>query len=389
MSPKRSVFLVPCLCSLVLALAFSARPAAADGNMIANPGFEESLGNHPWMPAGWDTSRAGFSWVFFGRDTLSPHSGQYSASVANVSAMFTMSHNWHQMFLVGSELWGKDLVFSIWTRSLGVNGRAYIKLEAYRDTITKMAKIWDVSRDAAAQRLEIAVVDDPMMDLAWKRQVFSEPETDWVRREVRIFVPPSSNVVFVRCGLIGTGQVMLDDASLTVEPAAPAPEPPLRTNLLADPGFEGSGNDWEYSLPPYPDMKAERQSEVVHSGKSALRMTSPPTAIVPGKAGVAQVISNRALAGKRVRFTGWIKTDSLKSSAFLKVHCHAVRGQVQDASVQVLSGTNDWTQAVIEMDLPQDAYSLWLWFTYTAPAAGRVYFDDASFTVVGKATTKL
>ena len=28
-------------------------------------------------------------------------------------------------------------------------------------------------------------------------------------------------------------------------------EPPLNTNLLADPGFEGEGNEWEYSMPPY------------------------------------------------------------------------------------------------------------------------------------------
>ena len=104
--------------------------------------------------------------------------------------------------------------------------------------------------------------------MAWKRQFFSDQETPWVKRQVRVFVPPTSNVVFVRCGLIGTGQLVIDDASLTAEPAEPATELPLNTNLLADPGFEKHDvNGWEYSLPPYAEMYAEPDSQIVHSGR--------------------------------------------------------------------------------------------------------------------------
>jgi hypothetical protein len=289
---------------------------------------------------------------------------------------------------VGRELWGKDLVFSIWTRSIGVEGRAYIKLEAYRDTISKMSKIWNIDRDTAAQRLGIGALDDPIIDLGWKRLYFSDPETDWVRREARVYVPPSVNMVYARCGLIGTGQLMLDDASLTGQPALPAPEPPLRTNLLVDPGFEGDGNAWEYSLPPYPDMKAERETVYVHSGKASLGMSSPPEAMVQGRAGVSQVVGNRSLAGKRVRFSGFIKTDSLMSDAVLKLYCHTQHGVVQEVAITSFSGTMDWGKSSVEMDVPPDTYELWVWFSYTAPAKGRVYFDDASLEVLGRATAK-
>src|ERR1700752_1080761 len=107
---------------------------------------------------------------------------------------------------------------------------------------------------------------------------------------------------------------MLDDASLTVDPAQPPPPIAGGVNLLTDPGFEGDGNDWEYSLPPFPDMRADRDSNGVHSGKYSIRMSSSPTANLQGKSGVCQVVYNRNLSGKRLRFTGYIKVDSLKTS---------------------------------------------------------------------------
>ena len=198
----------------VLSLSLAADASAKPRNLLANPGFEtppvmtlrtpegrDTTLEHPWMPSAWDTSRAGLPSVFFGRDTFLVHSGTFSASVANVSSLFPMAHNWSQRVLVGKEAWGKDLVFSVWTRSNGLEGRAYVLLQAYRDTISKMAVEWNVDRDMAARRLNINRVDDPLIDLGWKRQNFIEQETPWVRREVRVYCPPSVNIVFVRVGM--------------------------------------------------------------------------------------------------------------------------------------------------------------------------------------------
>jgi hypothetical protein len=370
------------VCLAVAAVGAQAAPA----NLLHNPGFEESLPDHPWMPAGWDTSRAGLSSVFFGRDTLLAHSGSYSVSVANASALYPLAHNWSQSLQVGPELWGKDLVFSVWTRTMGLEGRAYIKAEVYRDTIGKMAAIWNTDRASAGKRLMLPPIDDPILDLGWRRVFFSDPETEWVRREVRVHVAPSVNMAHVRLGLLGTGQLMVDDASLTVEPARPPAEAPVNTNLLADPGFEGDGNSWEYSLPPYADMRADRDTVVKRTGNVSLAMTSPPVAMVAGKAGVSQVLDARPLAGKRIRLTGYIKCDSLQNSAFLKLYSHGIGGIQENVSVWTCSGTQDWHEADVELDVPNDAYEVWAWFSYTAPTRGRVWFDDASLVVTGKAT---
>jgi hypothetical protein len=183
-------------------------------------------------------------------------------SLANLSVLFPMGHNWSQALLVdstavGRKMWGKDLVFSVWTRSIGIEGRAYILLQAYRDTISKMSMIWGVDRDAAQRRLNIKPVDDPLIDLGWKRQFFTANETQWVRREVRVYCPPSVNVIFVRLGMQGTGQVMFDEASLTVEDPLPAKAPAPGENLLAEPGFEDDGAAWEFSIPAYRGMRID------------------------------------------------------------------------------------------------------------------------------------
>lgn len=356
---------------------------SAGKNLLINPGFEDALTHHPWMPAGWDTSRAGLQTVFFGRDSFLVHSGDFAVSVANVSSVWPLAHNWSQTMPIPRSWWGKDIMFSVWTRNVGVAGRGYALVQAFRDTLTKVALQQKVSRDSAERMLNIKKADDPLLELGWQRAFFSDAETEWVRREVRIFIAPSTNVLFVRCGLLGTGQVIFDDAMLTLEPAAPPAPLPLHTNLLKEPGFESGGDGWEYSLPPYQGLRAVIESTVVHSGHAAVMITGGDDGWIQARAGVCQVLGNRNLAGKRVRLSGYVKTDSLKGIAYLKLYAHTLHGVEQAEPSGAYSMNTDWTLASAEMDVPEDTYELWGWFTYNAPVEGIVYFDDASLEVLG------
>jgi hypothetical protein len=361
---------------------FVPAPDAAPVNRLTNPGFEAGMPQHPWMPAGWDTSRSGLSTVFFGRDTLLAHGGQYAVTVANVSALWSFSHNWSQTILVNRDDWGKDAVFSVWTRSTGIEGRAYVLIQAYRDTVTRLARERGFSRDSMAHILNVKPIDDPLYDLGWKRQQFSEGETDWVRREVRIFVPPLTNVLFVRCGLIGTGQLMLDDASLRFEPARPAPPVRPNVNLLADPGFEEGGLAWEFSLPPYKNMVGRLDTVITHSGKRSAFFTGGEDAYIAAHAGPCQAIPNRNLAGKHLRMTGWFKTDSLNGNCYVKFYFNTLHGIEHPPTFMALSGTKDWAETVFEADAPKDTYEVWVWYCYDAPTEGRMWVDDCSLMVV-------
>jgi hypothetical protein len=373
----------------LLAIAAAAPVIAApapSGELLQNPGFEAPLEDHDWMPAAWDTSLTALPTVYFGRDTFLVHGGRYSVNVANSSTLVPTWHNWNQAIIVGPELWGKDLVLSVWTRSNGLQGRAYIMLQAYRDTIGKMAKTWGLPRDPAGKRLGINKLDDPILNLGWRREYFSDPETDWVQREVRVFVPPTVNMIYVRCGLVGTGQVIFDDASLRAETARPAPVAGAGRNLFADPGFEGDGNGWEYSLPPYAGQRVDRDTTVAHSGRAAVRYSSGIEGLVQARAGACQVLG-REVAGKRLRLSAWVKTDSLRlGSAFLRIYSNSLsRGVLQSDPGESLSMTHDWTRLSVELDVPEDVFVTWAWLAYTAPAKGLVWYDDASLEIVGPA----
>src|SRR5262245_56580063 len=82
------------LAGAMIASVQPASPLAASRNLLPNPGMEEPLPDHPWMPAGWDTSVSGLPTTFFGRDTFLVHGGRYAVSVATVSTLLAMAHYW-------------------------------------------------------------------------------------------------------------------------------------------------------------------------------------------------------------------------------------------------------------------------------------------------------
>lgn len=386
----RALVALPLLAAgLILAATVQAQSRAASRNLLSNPGFEQSLPGHDWLPAGWDTSQAGIPTVFFGRDSFLVRTGHFAVNVANTSTIFPMAHNWSQTLPVGREAWGKVARFRVWTRSNGVQGRAYIMVQAYRDTITVKAVEWKVDREEARKRIGINKVDDPLMDLGWARTQFDDELTGWVEREAAVFVPPLTNVLFVRAGIFGTGMLLVDDASLTFEPAPPAKKLAAGTNLLADASFEeGSALKWEIAIPPYEGARIDVDSTVARSGRRSVRLSRMHDGLVQTRMGVCQPFG-RELAGKRVRASAWFKGDSLRSTAYVKLWAQAPGfGLESSPTRELLSDTFDWTESVAEFDVPPGTEMMWAWYLVNAPAAGTLWIDDAKLEILGDTPRK-
>jgi hypothetical protein len=388
--PFRALFAVVSRALPALALAATLAPgvahAAPPKSLLLNGDFERTLAGHPWMPAGWDTSTADLPTVFFGRDTFLVHGGRWAVNVANTSVAFPMWHNWNQTLLVGKEAWGKTATLKVWTRSNGVEGRAYILLQAYSDTASKMGRIWGVDHDEALRRLGIGKIDDPFLDLAWKRVSFDDALTDWVEREAKILIPPGTNVVFVRCGLVGTGQVLFDDASLVLSAGTPPAKIAKGQNLFADPGFEDGGLVWDLSLPPYEGSKVVIDTTIVHTGRKSVRLENFWDGLVETRIGVAQPFDARPFRGQRVRLSGWFKGDSLIGIAYVKIFAQGLKSRVtQSPGAELLSNTWDWQELSIELNIPDDAVMVWAHLQAQAPSRGTVWIDDAKFEVLGPA----
>jgi hypothetical protein len=103
------------------------------------------------------------------------------------------------------------------------------------------------------------------------------------------------------------------------------------------------------------------------------------------RTGVCQVLERRDLGGKRLRLTGYVKTDSLRGTAYTKIYCHTMRGVAQVPQAEQFGMNTDWTRTTLEMDVPPDTYLIWVWFAYDAPVQGIVHYDDCSLEVIGPA----
>ncbi|MEO5987693.1 MAG: hypothetical protein ABIU54_00425 [Candidatus Eisenbacteria bacterium] len=384
--PFRFVALLALILCAAVAHSAPARSSAGPRNLLLNPGFERGFEGHEWMPAGWDTSDAGLPTVFFGRDSFLVHGGRYAVSVANTSTLYPMSHNWSQTILVGRESWGRTAVLTVWTKSNGQQGRAYILAQAYRDSITRMSRVWGVGREDARRRMGINKVNDPAIDLGWSRTQFDEANTDWVKRETRTYVPVGTNVLFVRFGLMGSGQLLIDDASLTLEATSPAAPLARKTNLLRDPDFEAGGLAWEWVTPPFEGARIDLERTLAHGGTNSMRFSNMRDGLAQTRMGVCQPFAGRAFAGKRVRASAFFRADSLKGVSFVKIYAQGPKGLLaQSPGGLLLSDTFDWTENSAELEIPKGTEQLWVWFLLNAPAEGTLWVDDARFEIVGGA----
>ena len=76
---------------------------------------------------------------------------------------------------------------------------------------------------------------------------------------------------------------------------------------------------------------------------------------LPFRAGVCQVLDNPKLSGKRIRLSGWIRTDSLMAEAYIKVYCTTIEGDVSEPAPAQFAGTREWTQTSTDIDVRKPA----------------------------------
>src|SRR5690349_6848869 len=189
--------------AVLLCLAIFAVPAFAQqpkANLLSNPSFEEG---GLFTPSSWDTTVAGVPTVLFYWDPDVTHGGKKAISIVNAGDVIPIWHNWNQMIPNAQKYAGKDLELSIWTRSAQLSGRGYIMLQAYRDTVMNYAMARNMTREQARLEMGYKFADDPQLEMGWGRQYFSAESSDWTLRKVKVYVPKTTDLLVIRCGLFG------------------------------------------------------------------------------------------------------------------------------------------------------------------------------------------
>lgn len=119
------------------------------------------------------------------------------------------------------------------------------------------------------------------------------------------------------------------------------------------------------------------------SGASSVCLSKSPIDTEHKAGTIVQAINASKFAGKRLRFSGYIKTQKVTSYAGLWLRVDSPeRGTVAFDNMQrrPITGTNDWYKYEIVLDIPEDGEMIN--FGALLEGDGKIWVDDLSFEIV-------
>jgi hypothetical protein len=149
-----------------------------------------------------------------------------------------------------------------------------------------------------------------------------------------------------------------------------------RQNLPKGWGLGGKGDVQEYS--------GTLDHTVAHGGKSSVLVQS----IAPNPkefVSLTQNLSAQEYRGKRIRFTGYLKTENIRQRAKLWMEIYDGDKYLAGDAMndRAISGTTPWTKYSIVLDVPEQSTGI----NYGAAFVGdgKLWADDFQIEVVDKA----
>ena len=178
---------------------------------------------------------------------------------------------------------------------------------------------------------------------------------------------------------------------LAILAAAGAEDKPIAPNLDFEAGAGGGGHpkDWGGGGAGY---KLEADEAIKHGGKVSGRIRFVESAPDSVFATLTQCLKPEALRGKRVRYSGWMKSEKVEGDTSWAGLWMRVDGKddkvlsfdnMQDRGVK---GTTDWKKYEVVLDVPTDATGFC--FGFLLAGKGTLWGDDLSFEVVDKDKVK-
>lgn len=190
------------------------------------------------------------------------------------------------------------------------------------------------------------------------------------------------------------GLGMISAASLVMPPQPLAAQLPLNLDFERL-GVEGATRPWGWYTPTTFSITSAASAAVVfvdsterHAGRRSLRIALPradSAADAPMSQTLRLQIPARFARGRRVRVTGWIKTDDLRGGARLSLEAWVGRQVTADSteprSVLGTAGTTPWTQH--ELEIFVDSATSRVVITAAVQGSGTAWFDDLRLDVDG------
>ena len=359
-SPRRTILWAGCivLSGLLGLVPWTLVSRAAEPNSAAvgkNMDFEEQ--SDDGIATSWSGGGQGYDLRL---DSSKPHSGK---SCALITSQTEERFGTYTQCIDARGLIGKRIAFRGFLRSDSEgNGGLWMRIDADDE----------------------AVEFDNMAD----RRVTGR--TDWARQEVVLDVPEKATKICFGFLLTGKGSLWADDLTIEVVEKTGRETTGIefdRATTLVNGGFDeamksdaskpkswgGGGSGYELS----------RDSETKHSGAASGRIEKTGD---QGKfATHTQMFPAKEFLGKRVRYTGWLKTKDAEASG-LWMRVDGPGGKLlgfDNMQTRSVKGTTDWTEYTVVLDVPTAATHIALGFL--SIGEGTVWGDDLRLDVVGSA----
>jgi erythromycin esterase len=208
--------------------------------------------------------------------------------------------------------------------------------------------------------------------------------TDWTRYELVVDVPQDVFPTWLGLWLQGQGQVWMDDLHLEIV----GKNVPLTymfgaATMIRNGGFEEGLRPW---LPANQrNFLFVLDPVVQHSGTASLKIQAR-SAASNGSALLSQVFDPQTYAGKRIRLSGYIRANEVRSSAILWIGIQGTNYSLDSFQrySQPISGTTEWVKSEIILDVPPE--SNFAVIGVTLEGTGMIWLDDFQIELVGIAT---
>jgi hypothetical protein len=142
---------------------------------------------------------------------------------------------------------------------------------------------------------------------------------------------------------------------------------PVHVDLLDDWGFNGPTG-----------FTAAMDTAVFHSAPAAYRADSPRQGGEWGT--LIRHIKPKEYLGKRVRMTGWVKSDVDEAALWMRVDGPSGTLAFDNMSDRQITGKTDWKSYSIVLDVPSSAKAIY--YGCMIGGKGTVWLDDVTFAVV-------
>lgn len=142
---------------------------------------------------------------------------------------------------------------------------------------------------------------------------------------------------------------------------------------------------WLMTGPDADDYELVRDTDVVRSGEASMRLSATGNRNRRDWAVSVQMVDASPYRGKRVRLSGWLRSDDVRSGGLWMridgiVDGRAAQIALDNMEDRELEGTKDWTEREIVLDVTAESVTILIGSMITGD--GAIWVDDLSFEVV-------